>query len=297
MNSTYAFVTLDVFAAQRFGGNPLAVVLDATGLTSEQMQHIAREFNYSETTFVLPPEQGGDYRVRIFTTTTELPFAGHPTIGTAIVLANEGRLPANNLLHFEQPAGLVPVLLTGSAANGWQAQLTAPAPLHCGQCFSPALLAELLSLSEASILTNRHAPQLCSVGLPFLLVELASVAALRKARINMAVVPQLQGQMENCFIHLYVRSGDEFDIRCRMFAPGEGIVEDPATGSANCALAGLLASLEAEPTATLQYHIAQGVEMGRPSELCATVDKRDGVIDRVKLAGRAVEFSRGQLSI
>jgi trans-2,3-dihydro-3-hydroxyanthranilate isomerase len=295
MKTSCSFVTADVFTDQCFGGNPLAVILNAEALTAQQMQNIAREFNYSETTFVLPPAQGGDFQVRIFTPTMEVPFAGHPNIGTAVVLAQEGLLPESGQFLFEEIAGMVPVTVQGSESSGFHAELTAPEALSLGQTFAPALLAQALSLPESAIVTTHHVPQLCSVGLPFVIVELASTADLQSINANRSAIDELAALTDHPFIHAYVRSQDEFDLRTRMFAPTDGIPEDPATGSANCALAALLASLDKRADAELTYRIAQGFEMGRPSELKATVIKQHGDIQAVKIAGQAVVFSRGEL--
>ncbi|MEJ2044740.1 MAG: PhzF family phenazine biosynthesis protein [Reinekea sp.] len=295
MSRARRFVTADVFTQRCFGGNPLAVVLDAEELTSEQMQSIAREFNYSESTFVLPAENGGDYKVRIFTPSAEVPFAGHPNIGTAVVLAAQGLLPETGRFVFEEQAGNVPVAVTGSNEQGWSAELTAPEPLMRGQTFDPALIADILSVPVSAICTDAHLPQQCSVGLPFVLVELASLDALQQVVVNPQHLEQLSELTNDPFLHVYVRSDDNVDIRTRMFAPTDGIPEDPATGSANCALAALLADLDAENDGQYKYRIAQGVEMGRPSELLASVEKHNGILTAVRIAGNTVVFSHGML--
>ncbi len=291
------YVTVDVFTQQRFGGNPLAVVLDAEGLTSEQMQLIAREFNYSETTFVLPPKNEGDYEVRIFTPSMEVPFAGHPNIGTAIVLAHQGLLPENSQFVFEEKAGDVPVILEGSIESSFKAELTAPEALSRGQTFAAELIAQVLSLPQSALVTDRHKPQKCSVGLPAILVELDTLASLQKVKINTAALDRLLAITDVPYLHVYVRSNDDFDMRARFFAPTEGVPEDPATGSANCTLAALNAELDNQPDSVFKYRIAQGVEMGRPSELNATIEKNGGQVVRICIAGFGVLFSQGMLSV
>src|ERR1700687_3950942 len=176
------YITVDVFTDRAFGGNPLAVVLDAGGLSTAQMQAIASEFNYSETTFVLPPRDSAhDAQVRIFTATREIPFAGHPNVGTAFVLATQAKKPPARLL-FEEGAGLVPVEILKEDGSAVGAELTAPQPLRKLTQFSAGQAAACASLSPGDIRTDRQPPLIVSVGLPFLVVELASRDALRRAR-------------------------------------------------------------------------------------------------------------------
>jgi trans-2,3-dihydro-3-hydroxyanthranilate isomerase len=180
------YVTVDVFTDRAFGGNPLAVVLDAEGLSTAQMQAVASEFNYSETTFVLPPQDAAhDAQVRIFTVRLEIPFAGHPNVGTAFVLASQASRPPERLL-FEEKAGLVAVAILQDDKGIAGAELTAPETLRRLTSFSAAQAAACLSLSAADIRLDHHAPQIVSVGLPFLVVELNSREALRRARPDQA---------------------------------------------------------------------------------------------------------------
>jgi trans-2,3-dihydro-3-hydroxyanthranilate isomerase len=176
------YITVDVFTDRAFGGNPLAVILDAGGLSTAQMQAIASEFNYSETTFVLPPGDGAnDAQVRIFTVNRELPFAGHPNVGTAFVVATQTAKPPARL-RFEEKAGLVPVEILTEDGKAIGAELTAPQPLARLSQLSTAQAASCLSLTSADIRSDRHPPQVASVGLPFLVVEVASREALRRAK-------------------------------------------------------------------------------------------------------------------
>jgi trans-2,3-dihydro-3-hydroxyanthranilate isomerase len=292
----YSFLVCDVFTQSSFGGNPLAVVLDAQGLSSEQMQNIAREFNYSETTFVLPPQRGGDFQVRIFTPSSEVPFAGHPNIGTAFVLAKKG-LVKTPIVVFEEKAGVVPVSIDVNEGGNLFTELTAPERLSLSAEFSVELLAEVLSLSGSDIEVSRHQPIQASVGLPFIMVELNSLDALQQAKVNTVALEQLLAESDSPFIHIYYRSNDDFDIRTRMFAPTDGVPEDPATGSANCALAALLAKLDLRESFVQTHLIAQGVEMGRPSQLKTTVVKNNGEINEVKIGGYSVLFSEGSFEI
>jgi trans-2,3-dihydro-3-hydroxyanthranilate isomerase len=176
------YITVDVFTDRAFGGNPLAVVLDAGGLSTAQMQAIAIEFNYSETTFVLPPRDSAhDAQVRIFTMTSEIPFAGHPNVGTAFVLAAQVAKPPERFL-FEEGAGLVPVEILSEGGSVVGAELTAPQPLSRLTLFSAEQTAATAALSAADVRIDRHPPQIVSVGMPFLVAELNSrCAAARQA--------------------------------------------------------------------------------------------------------------------
>jgi phenazine biosynthesis protein PhzF family len=295
----YRYFICDVFTATRFGGNQLAVLPEAAGLSDRRMQQIAREFNFAETSFVLPPEQGHTRRVRIFTPATEVPFAGHPNVGTAFVLATMGELgsleqPAR--ITFEEKAGLVPI--TVERRDGHiRCELRAPERLTLGRSISPEILARAVSLSPEDVVTRTHPPQAASVGLRFLFAELRDRAALERARVRLEGVEALVGDGMTPDVHLYVRTGDEFDIRARMFAPLDGVPEDPATGSANCALGALLAGYDPAPSGSFRWRIAQGVEMGRPSVLEVSAEKRDGEVVEARVAGTSVLVSEGEIEV
>jgi len=295
------YYTCDVFTDTRFGGNQLAVLPEAEGLSDEQMRQIAREFNYSETTFVLPPREGHDRRVRIFTPGGEVPFAGHPNIGTAFVLATMGAfgpLEEPREVVFEEPAGPVPVAIHRRPGGRIWCELTAPQRLTLGAAVPVRAVAAAVSLRADDIVTTAHAPQVASVGLPFVLVELEGREALQRARPDIAGFEALVAEgLEAPMLHLYVRAGDDFDIRARMFSPLDGIPEDAATGSANCALAALLAHLDGAPDADLSWRIAQGVEMGRPSVLEARAEKRAGAVANVWIGGESVLVGEGLIEV
>lgn len=300
----YRYFTCDVFTDTRFGGNQLAVLPEAEGLSGAQMQQIAREFNYSESTFVLPPEAGHDRRVRIFTPGSEVPFAGHPNVGTAFVLATMGALgplDAPRTVTFEEGAGLVPVAVHRRDAGRIWCELTAPQGLTLGAAVSAQVAAAAVSLDPGDVLTGAHQPQVASVGLPFLMVELKDRDALERARPD---IPGLEGLMaegvEAPDVHLYVRTpgaSDGFDLRARMFSPLDGIPEDAATGSANCALAGLLCRLDEAADGDFRWRIAQGVEMGRPSVLEARAEKRGGAVAGVWIGGESVLVAEGSMKV
>jgi trans-2,3-dihydro-3-hydroxyanthranilate isomerase len=297
----YRYFTCDVFTDTRFGGNQLAVLPEAEGLSTVQMQQIAREFNYSESTFVLPPEAGHDRRVRIFTPPREVPFAGHPNIGTAFVLATMGvfgPLDAPHTVTFEEQAGLVPIAIHKRQRGRIWCELTAPQRLSLGKTISVQAVASAVCLRPDDILTASHAPQVASVGLPFLIAELRDRSALERARPDISGFERLVAEgVESPDVHLYVRTSDGFDIRARMFSPLDGIPEDPATGSANCVLVGLLSHLDKAVDGTFSWRIAQGVEMGRPSVLEARTEKRDGEVVKVWIGGESVLVSEGFIEV
>ena len=299
----YDFHTVNVFTDQRFRGNPLAVIPDAAGLTDAQMQAIAAEFNLSETTFVLPPADPRNHaRVRIFTRSQEMPFAGHPNVGTGFVLATMAGDPPEHY-SFEQLAGLVRVHIlrdTAGAISG--ARVAAPRSLSIDIGIPVEVVAACAGLAETDIATLSHTPLVASVGTPFIIAEVASLAALSRAAPDLAAFrttaerfPQLAGHIS---LHLYAWvPGDERRIRARMFAPLGGTWEDPATGSANAALAALLTSIGPGDNLDLQYAIEQGVEMGRPSLIIASAVKTGEGPVSASVAGTCVPVMRGTLQV
>ncbi|MGB8399246.1 PhzF family phenazine biosynthesis protein [Bradyrhizobium sp.] len=292
------YITVDVFTDRAFGGNPLAVVLDAEGLSTAQMQAIATEFNYSETTFVLPPrEASNDAHVRIFTVRNELPFAGHPNVGTAFVLATEAAKPPARL-RFEEQAGVVPVEILSEQGRVIGAELTAPQPLKRLSQLGAEQAAACISLSAAEVKTNRHPPQIASVGLPFLMVELSSREALRRARPDAAAFARTFPCDGSDAVYFYTRdvpaNEKPCDLQARMFHPGaSGLSEDPATGSATAAAAALLADLDGARDGELKLRIGQGFDMGRPSLLETRVRKQGGGITSVHVGGRCAPMMAG----
>jgi trans-2,3-dihydro-3-hydroxyanthranilate isomerase len=293
------FVTLDVFTDRAYAGNPLAVVLGADAVSARAMQVIAREFNLSETIFVQAPvNPDHTARVRIFFPAGEIPFAGHPTIGCAIHLATadhpEGDFEVE--LRLEEEAGLVPVRVW-RRGDRVQAELTAPVvPQAAPGTAPPALLAAALDLPEAAIGFGHHAPAVWQGGPAFLYVPVADLAALARAR---PIEPHWSALMEAAGVDsAYLYTPEEvpgWDFRARMFSPGTGIPEDPATGSATAILAAQLRAARALPMGTATFRIRQGVEMGRASALCLSVDHgRDG-ITAVRISGAAVPISEGRI--
>jgi trans-2,3-dihydro-3-hydroxyanthranilate isomerase len=293
------FVTVDVFTETKFGGNPLAVVPDARGLSAAQMQAIAAEFNYAETTFVLPAQDAAHTaHVRIFTPRAEMPFAGHPNVGTAFVLATEWKGTIKEPFLFEEKAGLVRLDLVKDGGVVIGARLNPPQPLRRGPSLAPDLVATACSLDPADIATAGHAPCLASCGVGFVVAEVKTRAALAKAQPRPEIFAAHVKAETATGILLYVQeqSGGA-DIQARMFAPLFGVPEDPATGSANVALVGLLASLRPDRDLTLKLRIAQGVDMGRPSLLEASAEKRNGEVTVLSIGGRCVPMMRGVLEL
>ncbi|WP_027582806.1 PhzF family phenazine biosynthesis protein [Bradyrhizobium sp. Ai1a-2] len=296
------YVTVDVFTDRAFGGNPLAVVLDAGGLSTAQMQAIATEFNYSETTFVLPPQdRANDAQVRIFTVRSEIPFAGHPNVGTAFVLATLAAKPPARL-RFEEKAGLVPVEILTEQGSVTGAELTAPQPLRRLSLVDSEQAAACLSLSASDLKVDRHPPQITSVGLPFLMVELASREALKRARPDAAAFARTFPCDGSDAVYFYTRdvpaAEQPLDLQARMFHPGaSGVSEDPATGSATAAAAAFLADLDATRDGELRLRIGQGVDMGRPSLLLTRVRKQGGAVASVHVGGGCVKMMEGTLAL
>ena len=277
------FATVDVFTDRPFGGNPLAVVLNAQGLSTERMQAIAAEFNLAETTFVLRPRNPAHTaEVRIFTPRAEMPFAGHPNVGMAFVLAREGesygKAIAGDRLVFEEKAELVNMDLTREDGVVVATRLAAPQPLSLGEEISAEIVAAACSLRPGNIKIDAHRPRVASCGAGLLFAELP-----RERVVG---------------IHLYVpaREGD-IDIQSRMFAPEHGIPEDPATGGANVALIGLLAHPDSRADLTLVRTIGQGFDMGRPSLMQASAEKKAGRVVATYIGGRCVAMMSGTLDL
>jgi trans-2,3-dihydro-3-hydroxyanthranilate isomerase len=301
---TIRYVTTDVFTSARFGGNQLAVIPDATGIPEELLLPICREFNYSETTFVYPPEHPGHTRrVRIFTPGGELPFAGHPTIGTAVVLAATGAIPTGDgetRIVLGEGVGPVPVVLRDVHAGGGWAQLSAAKMPELGPPVpSRSMLAKMLGLTTEDIMATSERPQAVSCGLPFLIVPVTSVAALSRSRVNVERWEETLAKAWASMIWVYTADaeGGERHYRARMFAPGINVPEDPATGSAAVTFAGFLAARSRTRNGTLEWTIDQGVEMGRPSRLEIEADKVDGAITALRVGGSAVLVSEGTMAI
>ena len=293
---TYRYFICDVFTDTRFSGNQLAVLPDAAGLSETQMQQIAREFNFSETAFVFPAEQGKTRKVRIFTPTTEVPFAGHPNLGTAFVLTETGELGSDivpDSICFEEKAGLVPINISQKPSGQRQFELNAPESLTAFPFKAVSTIADALSLNMNQIIERNHPPSTASVGLPFLIVELVNTSALADIQINTESFHNLLNEGSPPYILVYTQNTSNADLQARMFAPLDGITEDPATGSANCALAALLAQYSDLTGGEFCWEVVQGLEMGRPSRLRVRAQKENGSVTGSWVAGTCVMVAEG----
>lgn len=294
----YRYHTADVFTSSAFGGNPLAVLPDARGLTDQQMIRIAREFNFSETVFVFPPESADNTRrVRIFTPGAELPFAGHPTVGTAFVLAATGEINLEGdetRIVLEEGVGPVPVLIRAAGSEPVFTQLSAvKMPEMVRDDYDHVTIAEVVSLPADDI---EPAIEAWSAGVPFLFVPVRSREALKRSRVRIDAWERVLKDSIAPEIFVFLRDAENV-VRARMFAPTLGISEDPATGAAVTALGGYLASRSELKEGMLAYSVHQGVEMGRPSLLELEVDLADGVVSGVRVGGASVLVSSGTLHV
>lgn len=295
------FATYDVFTDRRFVGNPLAIVFGADGLPDDAMQTIAREFNLSETVFVQSPAAAAhSAKVRIFTPGSELPFAGHPTVGCAIALAEErfkGDADMDALIMLEERVGLVRCAVTRQAGKASFAEFVAPKLAEeAGPAARDDVIADALGLSASDIGFTRHMPSVYSAGVPFAMVPLASLDALARVRPRGDFDWKRLGATE---IYAYARLPEEHQhaFRARMFAPAIQIPEDPATGAAAAAFAGVVARFEALTPGAHRLPIEQGVEMGRPSLIALTVTMEAGALVEARIGGAAVPVSAGEIEI
>jgi len=301
----HRFLTADVFTTQRFGGNPLAVFPDARDIPEQHLLPIAREFNYSETTFVFPPADAAHTRrVRIFTPGNEIPFAGHPTVGTAHVLAAIGEVPllagAETKVVLEEGVGPVQVTIVADASGTPNfAQLSVAKLPEVGPRPAIATLAEVLSLDPSDFVGGEYAPEPVSCGLPWLMVPLRTRDAVRRARVNLDVWERtIKGTMgAEVMVFAMEAEGPNVDIHARVFVPGLSVPEDPATGSANACLGGYLAARTPRDNGTLRWTVEQGIEMGRPSILHVEADKEGGRITAVRVGGSTVMVSEGSMEV
>ncbi|MBV9076648.1 MAG: PhzF family phenazine biosynthesis protein [Methylobacteriaceae bacterium] len=290
------FVTLDVFTDQPFAGNPLAVVLDAEGLAADRMQAVAREFNLSETVFVLPPADSRHRaRLRIFTPARELPFAGHPTVGTAVLLGLRDE-DSTGLRAFglEEEVGIVSCAVERRSDRVGTARFRVPRlPEPWGEGLEPARAAWGLGLDPTEIGFDRHRPSRHSAGVPYDLVPVASLEALARAQPSPESFQAVFGASSHPSVYAYAREGHGF--RARMFFTAPSLIEDPATGSAAASFAGTLMQYEPLGDGEHDVRIRQGVEMGRPSEIALQVVIRHGELASAEIGGSAVVVSEGEI--
>lgn len=298
----YSYYTADIFTDQPFGGNPLAVFPDAEGLSEEMMQKIAAEFNLSETVFVFPPQTPqGTKKLRIFTPKTELPFAGHPTVGTAYILAAIKAIPLVKeefTVIFEEGVGLVPVkILLREGFPVYTELKAAKLPEFSDEIPPISEIASMLSLETTDLLTEEMSPQVVSCGVPFLFVPLRNKIALEQAKLNKTLWERVLKDKLGSSIYLFTEEveSSESHFCARMFAPAMGIEEDPATGSAAAAFGGYLGVRESLKTGKWVWVIKQGVEMGRPSILRVEADKQERKIQEIRVGGASVLMSQGKI--
>lgn len=299
----YRFLTVDVFTDRIFGGNPLAVFPDAEGLTDAQMQLVAREFNISETTFVFPPKDPAHAaRLRIYTPKVELPFAGHPTVGTSYVLAALGRIPLKAgevRIVLQENVGPVPVTIRVRDGRPVFTQLSTAQPPELGPPPPPAAdLAAALGLKESDILGGERAPQAVSCGLPWLIVPVASRDAIARARLHADRYQEVLGNYWSHGVYLvtFETGIPGSDVHARMYAPAIAPHEDPATGSAAASLAGYLAARETGD-GIRRWRVTQGHEMGRPSLIEIEAVREGGRVAAIRVGGASVLVSEGEMEI
>jgi trans-2,3-dihydro-3-hydroxyanthranilate isomerase len=302
----HRFLTADVFTDRAFGGNQLAVFPDARAIPEQRLLDVAREFNFSETTFVYPPaDLRHTRRVRIFTPGGEVPFAGHPTIGTAHVLAEAGEIVlTGETTHivFEETVGPIPVAIRATHGRPTFAQLSVAKLPEAGPT-PPAreALAAVLGLEVDELLGGAWSPQGFTCGLPYLFIPLRDRPAVARARVRMDLWERTLQRSWAPELFVFAAGGEqpETDFHARMFAPGLSVPEDPATGSANAALAGYLAARDDRRASggTLRWIVEQGFEMGRPSRLEVEADLANGVVTAVRVGGSSVLVSDGTMEI
>jgi trans-2,3-dihydro-3-hydroxyanthranilate isomerase len=302
------YVKVDVFAKRPFQGNPLAVFPDARGLTTGEMQSLAREMNLSETTFVLPASRksSADARVRIFTPDAEIPYAGHPTIGTFFVLAKDGRIPLKdgvNVAMMEAKAGILPVEIFSRRGKVTKVVTVQSRPVFGPVFRKTGLLAEALSIKRADIDVSAAPPQLVSTGLPWLMVPLKNRRAVEKISVNAQAFAKVVSGLPEGVVDVYVTALDPIDRRAtshsRAFSlMAGGIVEDPATGSASgCLGAYLVEKRLIDVGRSSKIVNEQGFAIGRPSRIDIEVrTAKDATIESVRVGGTVVEVMRGEAS-
>jgi trans-2,3-dihydro-3-hydroxyanthranilate isomerase len=297
----YRFVQVDVFTQDIFGGNPLAVYPNAQGLIREEMQDIAREMNLSETTFVFGSSSSeADFKVRIFTPQREIPFAGHPVIGTCFVLGEEGRIgpkEGKRTTRLELGLGVFPVEVVFLGGDPVLVKMEQRSPEFLGTYDEVEVLARLLSLPLEKLDLLRGPAEVVSTGLPFLIVPLTSQRALSQVKINPSILETVAQELDTSLVAPFTKEGMEGNrIRARVFAPFHGVPEDPATGSAAGCFGAYLVKhgvIEAEPITGVE--IEQGMEIRRPSLIQVELAVREGTIERVWVAGSAVRVLEGTI--
>jgi len=295
------YVVYDVFTDQALTGNPLAVLIDCDGLDTEAMQAIAREFNLSESSFVCPPDDPlHKARVRIFTPDYEMPFAGHPTVGTAIALAEGSGEAGPMLFVLEENIGPVRCAVSRQG-EGWFAEFDlAVLPQQLPFSVAPELVGAALGLGPRDVRFENHRVSLWSAGVPYVIIPAPNLAAVQRVSFNNHAWLEFcptdeKGKPASAYVYCRATGGDDTAFHARMFVPGSPSYEDPATGSAAAAFAGAIGSFDRPVDGRSALWIEQGVEMGRPSRLRLELDIRAGAIDAARIGGNAVKVAEGVL--
>jgi trans-2,3-dihydro-3-hydroxyanthranilate isomerase len=300
MSRKTPFILVDVFTSRPFGGNQLAVFTDGAALSASEMQELAHEMNLSESTFVMPPDSSGVRRVRIFTPTHEMPMAGHPTVGTTWVLATRGEIALDSArVDATLLLGIGPVTVTIESTGGqpdfvWMAHRE---PEFGATHEDRGRIAEALGITAADIRDDLPI-QTVSTGVPFIFVPLRSLDALAKCAVNAMALAALFNPGERILpIYMFVANeSGEFAPRSRMFAPHDGVAEDPATGGASAPFGAYAATYGLiDPAPTASFLIQQGVEMGRPSEIHVEVARKDSGAFAIRIGGRCAIVGEGSM--
>lgn len=301
------YAIYDVFTGRRLAGNPLAVVFDADGLDGAAMQAIAGEFNLSETVFVAPPQNPAHAAaIRIFTPRIELPFAGHPTVGTAIALFERdgfaGQAGDAAILVLEEKVGPVRCAVTRGDGEAAFAEFDLPRlPVPLPLSAEPELIAAALGLEASDIGFENHRPSAWTAGVPYVAVPLAGLDAARRAvvdsRLWLDVAPRTDGILASAYVYCRETVDPEASFHARMFAPHDGILEDPATGSAAAAFAGAVAAFDTPGDGPNRFWIEQGIEMNRPSAIRLEIDMAHGRMAGGRIGGQAIRIARGEIDL
>ena len=305
MSNSKRFVIADVFTEERFGGNQLAVFTDGSGLDGATMQNIAREMNYSETTFLLAPERGGDYRVRIFTPAHELPFAGHPLVGSAyVIVAERMKEWSEPLTSVTLEAGVGPIYVAVRTEGGrpGRSTMTQPLPVVRGAYSDIAGLAAALSLDESLIKNTGLPVETIFNGIAVMIVPVSSRAAIENIKIDAGALERISNDVGASTVLAFTLDTvfSTSTVHCRVFAPAAGVIEDAATGSANGPLGSYLVRHKlVEAEATTQIVSEQGFEMKRPSLLYIDIDfdSAKSEVTAVRVGGGVVIAGRGEIIV
>jgi trans-2,3-dihydro-3-hydroxyanthranilate isomerase len=299
----FPYAVYDVFTDVPLAGNPLAVVFDAGPLDTEQMQAVAREFNLSETVFILPAaDPRHSARIRIFKPLRELPFAGHPTVGAAIAIAERARFSGAVIQVLEEEVGPVRTVVTLDGEKAAFAEFDLPRlPEPVALDPDPAGVAAALGLDPQEIGFENHRIAAWSAGVPYVMVPVSGLAAVARigldARAWLGLLPAGGAMRVAPFVYCRESLGHDSAFHARMFAPWDGIAEDPATGSAVAAFAGQIRRFDQPVDGPSHFWIEQGVEMGRPSRIRLEIDVRAGAIEAARIGGSAVMTAEGHLAI